>query len=310
LAYPVSSVFTINPTQSNLTVNASSSIFRDSDTKALSGSISGFFDFGETGGFPRTADLTVTSANITPNGSFQLRLGFPRPFPGSDITASNLVADLSTPSPPATMTRTGVSGTVYQFDASQFLLTVDQGTIVVSGTTNETSDLAQEPVTGASPPGTFGTLTLTTLGTTGRYTRVGAALDFPIRITDTAESENGGESVELELVANVRANSTFYVALAGVPGDFDEDGDVDRADLGLWRAGFGTSSAATPREGDADRDGDADGQDFLIWQRNLGTAPPVGSESAVGAIPEPASISMAATFAMLCLASSRKVHRH
>jgi hypothetical protein len=303
LAYPVTSTFTINPAQSSLAVNASSSIFSDSDTKSLSGTIVGVFDFGEAGAFPSTANITVTDAAIVPSGPFQLRLGFPRPFPGSDITASNLVADLSTPVAPGMMTRTGTAGATYQFDASQFLLTVNQGTIVVSGTTNETTDLSQEPVTGASPPGTFGTLTFTTLGTSGPYTRMSAALNFPIRITDVAESEDGGQSVELELVANIRANSTFYVALGGIAGDFDEDGDVDAADLPLWRAGFGATTGAQPQNGDADRDGDADGNDFLLWQRNLGTSPPAASAALATAVPEPASILIAAVGVSIYLAA-------
>jgi hypothetical protein len=305
-AYPVPITFTINAAQSSLTVNASSSIFQDSDTKGLSGTIDGAFDFGESGVFPSTANLTITSADIRPSDAFQLRLGFPRPFPGSDITASNLVADLSTPAPPATMTRSGTTGTSYQFDASQFLVTVDQGTIVVSGTTNETTDLSQEPVMGASPPGTFGTLTFTNLGMSGPYTRLGAALDFPIRITDTAESETGGESVELELIGNVRANASFYVALAGLPGDFDEDGDVDGADLPLWRAGFGMAASAAPANGDADRDGDADGHDFLIWQRNLGTTPPAAATTLAATVPEPIGFVMGGAAVVLLATASRR----
>ena len=284
--YPVSSTFVINPSQSSLTARATTLLFSDTDTQNLSGTISATFDFGQTGAFPPAANLTITDAAIAPSGPYNLRLGFP-PILGVNMTASGLVADLSTPVPPGTMTRTG-AGVTYQFDASQFLLTLDQGMIVVSGTTNETTDLSQEPVTGIADPGTLGTITFTTLGTSGPYTQIGAALDFPIDITDVAESEDGALSVELQLTGAVRANTSFYVALAGIPGDFDLDGDVDGADLPRWQAGFGTTSDATAANGDADADADVDGADFLLWQRNLGTHPPAAAQ----AIPEPATAAL------------------
>src|SRR5688572_26823799 len=52
LAYPVATTFTISPSQSNLTVNASSAFFSDTDTNSLSGTIDAIFDFGEGGAFP------------------------------------------------------------------------------------------------------------------------------------------------------------------------------------------------------------------------------------------------------------------
>jgi hypothetical protein len=64
-----------------------------------------------------------------------------------------------------------------------------------------------------------------------------------------------------------------------VPGDFDDDGDVDGTDLNLWKGAFAQTTAA-----DADGDGDSDGADFLTWQRNLG---PAGASAQIGAVPEP-----------------------
>jgi len=69
--------------------------------------------------------------------------------------------------------------------------------------------------------------------------------------------------------------------------DFDEDGDVDGADLAEWRAGFGTSGTAIHMDGDADGDLDVDGSDFLTWQRQLGSA--AGGQIATTAVPEPAA---------------------
>jgi hypothetical protein len=73
----------------------------------------------------------------------------------------------------------------------------------------------------------------------------------------------------------------------GIPGDFDNDGDVDAADLTSWKTAFKTTAV-----GDADGDLDSDGADFLIWQRNLGVdlLPAVAAGAAV---PEPAAGALA-----------------
>jgi hypothetical protein len=69
------------------------------------------------------------------------------------------------------------------------------------------------------------------------------------------------------------------VATPAIPGDFDDDGDVDGTDLGIWQGAYGAGAGA-----DADGDGDSDGRDFLTWQRNYTGAPAIGAATAV---PEP-----------------------
>ncbi|MBL9162799.1 MAG: hypothetical protein JNL18_08715 [Planctomycetaceae bacterium] len=68
------------------------------------------------------------------------------------------------------------------------------------------------------------------------------------------------------------------------PGDFNEDGVDKKADLPLWKTGFGISAAAIPLQGDADGDGAVNGADMRIWQRHY------GSRSATAAVPEPAAV--------------------
>jgi hypothetical protein len=284
-AAPVNALFFVNESTSELMVEIEARGFSDTDAQPLGGAISAILDFGTSGSFPQQAAVTVTTADIAATGDFEFRLGLPSPFPGADVVASGIVADVTTPTPPATLTRLPGPSVSYQFDAAQFLITANHGTIVVTGFVEGEADLEEEPVSGMSPPGTLGTLTLTPGATTGFYTLVSAQLVLPVNITDVAEfGEEDPEEVMLDLDATVNATAAFYVALAGAPGDFDGDADVDGADLPLWRAGFGMSTGAEASDGDADADGDADGNDFLVWQRNLGTMPPV---IAGGTVPEP-----------------------
>jgi hypothetical protein len=74
-------------------------------------------------------------------------------------------------------------------------------------------------------------------------------------------------------------SSVMLKVLPGFEADFDEDGDVDRDDLGQWRSDFGING-----ESDADNDGDSDGADFLAWQQQLGSG---ASGAATDAVPEP-----------------------
>jgi hypothetical protein len=302
-AAAVGARFEITQATSQLMVEIEARGFSDDDTRPLAGTIDATLDFGSSGAFPRQAAVNVTDADVSAVGDFEFRLGLPAPFPGADVVASGIVAHVTTPAPPAPLTRLGGSGVIYQFDAANFLITADEGTIVVTGFVNDTADLSEEPVAGASPAGTLGTLTLTPGATTGFYTLVNASMTLPIDITDVAEfgDEADPEEVRLELDATVNATAAFYVALAGVPGDFDNDGDVDAGDLARWRTGFGKSTGAVATDGDANGDQDVDGGDFLVWQRNLGTAPPPAGASGV---PEPTSAPWAA-MAICALARKR-----
>ena len=61
--------------------------------------------------------------------------------------------------------------------------------------------------------------------------------------------------------------------------DFDTDGDVDDADLAIWQAAFGTSTA-----GDANGDNQTNGLDFLLWQQQY-----TGTLVPISAVPEPSA---------------------
>jgi Tol biopolymer transport system component len=80
--------------------------------------------------------------------------------------------------------------------------------------------------------------------------------------------------------------------------DFDDDGDVDATDLGIWKGALNLNQL-----GDADGDNDSDGADFLLWQRQLGSVPT--AVAAAAAVPEPSSAIMAVAALAACCARRR-----
>jgi hypothetical protein len=107
-----------------------------------------------------------------------------------------------------------------------------------------------------------------------------------------AVNANGGLLADID---NFRA-----IIPVDLSADFDNDGDVDGADLTVFQASYGVNANA-----DADSDGDTDGRDFLIWQRTFGndatqsvvefSAADLALLGLVSSVPEPA------TALMLCL---------
>ena len=73
--------------------------------------------------------------------------------------------------------------------------------------------------------------------------------------------------------------------------DFDRDGDVDDADLGIWEENYSLSGSATQMLGDANGDLSVNGADFLAWQRLFTGSGPLATESA--AVPEPSCFLLA-----------------
>ncbi|RIK87895.1 MAG: hypothetical protein DCC67_01340 [Planctomycetota bacterium] len=100
------------------------------------------------------------------------------------------------------------------------------------------------------------------------------------------------------LVLHASDTSAFTLGVSGnnlvltvggstdIPGDFDDDGTVDAADLAQWKGDFGVDAGSN-----ADGDADSDGNDFLIWQRHFGQT---AAAPAASAVPEPAAAALAA----------------
>ena len=83
--------------------------------------------------------------------------------------------------------------------------------------------------------------------------------------------------------------------------DFNQNGQVNGADLTKWKGDYGVNGNS-----DANGDGKSDGADFLIWQQQFGSGVP--ATAAIGAVPEPASIALCglAATAMAAYGRSRR----
>lgn len=81
-------------------------------------------------------------------------------------------------------------------------------------------------------------------------------------------------------------------------GDFDGNGAINGIDLGYWETNFGGLGP----NGDANHDDLVNGRDFLAWQRQFGVTSPQ-----LAAVPEPASVVLAATAAALAVLRRRRL---
>jgi hypothetical protein len=105
-------------------------------------------------------------------------------------------------------------------------------------------------------------------------------------------------TIDLDFVA-LNPNGSIADLLGPPPpgddADFDADGDVDGADFLAWQRGLGDDTAELA-DGDANDDGKVDGADLEIWKTQFteGQTPPPPGLGAASAVPEPASMSIAA----------------
>jgi hypothetical protein len=172
-------------------------------------------------------------------------------------------------------------GTFFQADSTAF----DGATI---GTLLTAED-PREPVTVTLPISQFADKGTTALGPLATA-KLQADTDF-LRI---------GLAVNADGPAVIHIDNFRVLIETSLDADFDNDGDVDAADLPIWRAAYGVNDG-----GDANDDGVTNGDDFLIWQRQFGNdatpATPI-----VGAVPEPGACALLALGVAMIAARRRR----
>jgi hypothetical protein len=106
-------------------------------------------------------------------------------------------------------------------------------------------------------------------------------------------------------IGSMRLDNITASGGAADDADFDQDGDVDGADLLQWQRGVGVGT--TQVAGDADGDGSVDGDDLAIWKSQFAGA---GTASAATAVPEPAGWIVAAGLAGAVQSLDRRRRNH
>ena len=185
-----------------------------------------------------------------------------------------------------------VAGTVVVGNANSF------GTLEIHGRFSNGANAALEfNLLGANPGASYGQLVVEGDAAWNGTLSVNLIADFipaagTVFTLATYES-SGGAFADVLLPAGVQWNldygdTALTLTALGLPGDFNNNGVVNSADLAVWASGFGQS-------------GGYDGADFLTWQRNYQPG------SGVAATPEPASATLVAC--LLALAACRPLHR-
>ena len=85
--------------------------------------------------------------------------------------------------------------------------------------------------------------------------------------------------------------------------DFNGDNIVDGADFLIWQRGFGLTGQPNKSTGDATGDGNVNGLDLDQWKSKFGLPPAV---AAVGAVPEPASLTLAGLAAIFAAGAAAR----
>ena len=97
-------------------------------------------------------------------------------------------------------------------------------------------------------------------------------------------------------------------SIVGPPGDYNGDGEVDAADYVVWRDMLG-QHVPNGTGADGNSDGEVTEADYNLWMEHFGET--MGGESALAmssfaAVPEPASLLLAASGLFAIVASLRR----
>ena len=103
------------------------------------------------------------------------------------------------------------------------------------------------------------------------------------------------------LVINV--DNIRYDTLAGVLGDYNENGMVDAADYTRWRDNLG-ANITLPNEGVSP--GVVDQEDYDFWKLHFGEGTPGAGSASLAAVPEPATLLSLLPFAAIWLGCWRR----
>ena len=97
------------------------------------------------------------------------------------------------------------------------------------------------------------------------------------------------------------SSNAVTLEVVGLPGDYNNDGNVDAADYVVWRKTFGQTGAFLPADGDGS--GTVDQADYAMWRANFGATSTAALNSS-GQVPEPSFVRFAAIALVLLVVMS------
>ena len=207
------------------------------------------------------------------------------------------------------------NGTIFVSASSEIALLDNLSFVPTSSLGVQLASLVEE----AEPTDAFGLVDVSGASTLAGKLTVSLAAGFAAEVGDTFEivrasgglsgtfateslpALGGGKALDVQYTS-----TSVVLAVVSAPSltaNFDEDSDVDAADLAKWKLGFGIASGAAHAQGDADGNGAVDGSDFLAWQRQFGATL---TTQAAGAVPEPTSALLVFLAAASCLVARRR----
>ena len=99
-----------------------------------------------------------------------------------------------------------------------------------------------------------------------------------------------GGTPEGRVVESDYSNNSTRILVDILPGDYNDDGEVDAADYTVWRNSLGQSVAVQTTGADGDGDGAVDSGDYQVWKAHFGEAIPMAAAGSVTLVPEPTAL--------------------
>ena len=257
--------------------NASDS---DSDSSGLNGTVDVLVDveFDINTGQAKISALEITGGNVAATSNMIIDLDFV-PIVSTDdlhIAFNSIGGEPGTPivNIPSVVNPNATPGTNGSFDADDHNWELNQGSIVVSGASSSTRNLASEPLVIDGSTTTAGTMLLPqgSIDLPSNTTTYDLEIFVPFLISGPVPGTEGNPQVvssSMVVTAVINAgNSSFsinFVPTNGVAGDVTQNGSVGTEDIDAFKSGLGSTGLLLGlvgyQSGDIDFDGDADVDD-------------------------------------------------